>query len=313
MELNQLNHFRTVARLENVTKAAQELFVSQPNLSTSISRLESNLGVQLFTRSKGRIKLTENGEIFLHHVNRIFQELDTAVEEIRQAQEYREDNINVAASFSRILAALFSHYYVDYGLLPTSQMVLSDVLIEKGLMDHTIDLAIVMDWMAGDHISWEPILEEPVIAVMKSDNQFPKKKSCSLTEFRKSHFICNELYLPRGLLLNLCQKAGFVPNIVRTSNEQELFDEHSFDFGQNIVICPLHRVPELAKAENFDLRLMELDDYFAKVTVGIAQSKSQAASPIMQEFYLYARKELEDILTELQQEGRAILQGQHPF
>ena len=61
MELNQLNYFRVVARLENMTKAAAELYISQPNLSTSISRLESNLGIQLFQRTRGHIYLTEGG------------------------------------------------------------------------------------------------------------------------------------------------------------------------------------------------------------------------------------------------------------
>lgn len=308
MELNQLNHFRTVARLENVTKAAEELFVSQPNLSTSISRLESNLGVQLFSRSKGRIKLTENGKIFLHHVNRIFQELDIAVEEIRTAQEYREDSINVAANFTRILSALFSHYYVDYGLLPTSQMVYAAPMIEKGLEDHSIDLAIVMGRLESDKIAWEPIYTEPVIAVMKADNPLPRREIYSLKDFRLEHFICNELFFSRDLLIDLCQKADFVPNIVRTSNEQEIFDEKSFDFGRNIVLCPLHMVPELSKSEHFDLRLAPLSDYFAEVTIGLAQSKSQALSPILKEFYIYARQEIGQILTDQLEEGQHILE-----
>ncbi len=311
MELNQLNHFRTVAKLENVTKAARELFVSQPNLSTSISRLESSLGVQLFSRSKGRIQLTENGEIFLHHVNRIFQELDTAVEEIRHAKEYREDRINAAASFSRILPALFSHYYPDYGLLPTTQMVRSDKSIENGLLDHTIDLAVVYDWMEGEKILWEPVHTMPVVALMKSDNHFANRRGYSLKEFRQAHFICNELFLSRSTLLNLCQKAGFVPNIVRTSNEQERFDEHTFDFGRNIVLCPVHRLPELMNEGNLDLRAVPLDDYFAQITVGIARSRSHFSTPIMEEFYLYTRQELGNILTEQQEEGQRIISRQY--
>lgn len=310
MELNQLNHFRTVARLENVTKAAQELFISQPNLSTSISRLESSLGVQLFNRSKGRIQLTENGEIFLHHVNRVFQELDTAMEEIRHAKEYREDRINAASSFSRILPILFSHYYLDYGLLPTSQMVLTDKRIEIGLLDHSIDLAVVCDWMEGEKIAWEPISTIPVVALMKPENHFANRHSCNLSDFRQSHFICNELFLSRSLLLNLCQKAGFVPNIVRTSNEQEWFDDRTVDFGQNIVLCPIHRLSELMQGDNLDLRVMPLEDYFAQVTVGIASSKSHVSTPIMEEFYRYTRQELGIILAESCEEGRQIIARQ---
>lgn len=48
MDLLQLQYFRTIAQYENLTKAAQALFVSQPNLSTSLSRLEDDLGVKLF-------------------------------------------------------------------------------------------------------------------------------------------------------------------------------------------------------------------------------------------------------------------------
>jgi DNA-binding transcriptional LysR family regulator len=313
MELNQLNHFRTVAKLESVTKAAQELYVSQPNLSTSISRLESGMGVQLFTRSKGRIQLTENGEIFLHHVNRVFQELDTAVEEIRQAQEYREDHINLAASFSRILPALFAHYCVDFGLLPTSQMVLSDRMIEEGLLAHTVDLAIVIDWANGEKIVWEPLVTEPVVAVMKQDNAFARTRSASLYELRQAHFICNELLLNRNLMVAMCQRAGFVPNIVRTSNEQEWFDERTYDFGRNIVLCPIHRLSELTSTRNCDLYFLPLDDYFAQITIGIARSKSHVPSPVMEEFHTYAQGELVRILDDQIAEGERFIREQKQF
>ena len=50
MELSQLRYFIAVAKLGNMSKAAETLFVSQPNLSTSISRLEEEVGVPLFER-----------------------------------------------------------------------------------------------------------------------------------------------------------------------------------------------------------------------------------------------------------------------
>ena len=52
MELSQLRYFITVAELGNMSKAAEALFVSQPNLSTSISRLEEEVGVPLFDRRR---------------------------------------------------------------------------------------------------------------------------------------------------------------------------------------------------------------------------------------------------------------------
>ena len=54
MDLNQLRYFQKVARTQSVTRAAQELYVSQPTLSQSLSRLESSLGVPLFIHQAGK-------------------------------------------------------------------------------------------------------------------------------------------------------------------------------------------------------------------------------------------------------------------
>ena len=79
MDLLQLQYFRTIAQYENLTKAAQALFVSQPNLSTSLSRLEEDLGVKLFERRRGKIALTSNGKLFLTYVERVLGELDNGI------------------------------------------------------------------------------------------------------------------------------------------------------------------------------------------------------------------------------------------
>lgn len=62
---------------------------------------------------------------------------------------------------------------------------------------------------------------------------------------------------------------------------------------------------------NLDLRAVPLDDYFAQITVGIARSRSHISTPIMEEFYLYTRQELGNILTEQCEEGQRIMARQH--
>lgn len=64
MELLQLQYFRTVARMEHMTKAAKELRIAQPALSKTIARLEEDLGVPLFDRQNRQIKLNEFGRAF---------------------------------------------------------------------------------------------------------------------------------------------------------------------------------------------------------------------------------------------------------
>ena len=65
MELHQIRAFVTVARVGNVTKASDVLCVTQPAVTAQIKGLESSLGVALFDRSGGHIKLTRAGEKLL--------------------------------------------------------------------------------------------------------------------------------------------------------------------------------------------------------------------------------------------------------
>ncbi|OXS59948.1 hypothetical protein B1A99_10490 [Cohnella sp. CIP 111063] len=75
MDFLQLTYFQHVARLEHMTKAADELRISQPSLSQSIARLEDELGFPLFDRSGRNIRLNESGKAFLVRVNKAFAEL----------------------------------------------------------------------------------------------------------------------------------------------------------------------------------------------------------------------------------------------
>ena len=84
MELLQLKYFKTVAELGKISAAAEALYISAPALSTSISRLEKELGVQLFDRYAKRIALNAQGEIFLRYVNQMFDALECGKKELLQ-------------------------------------------------------------------------------------------------------------------------------------------------------------------------------------------------------------------------------------
>ena len=87
MDLLQLQYFCTIAQYENITKAAKALFVSQPNLSTSLSRLEDDLGVKLFDRHRGKVSLMANGQLFLDYAERVLNELNAGIKAVQTAQQ----------------------------------------------------------------------------------------------------------------------------------------------------------------------------------------------------------------------------------
>ena len=97
MELIQLKYFKTVAQTGKISDAAQALFISSPALSTSISRLEKELGVTLFDRTGNRITLNQQGQIFLRYVNQIFSNLECAKTELKQSMMHQGRHISIAS------------------------------------------------------------------------------------------------------------------------------------------------------------------------------------------------------------------------
>src|SRR5690349_12115287 len=83
MELQQLKYFQTVARLQHFTRAAEELYISQPSLSRSIARLEEELGAPLFDREGRQVRLNRLGQTFLKRVERVFNELEVGQRELQ--------------------------------------------------------------------------------------------------------------------------------------------------------------------------------------------------------------------------------------
>lgn len=83
MELTQLAQFKIIAEKNSISKAAKELHVSQPALSTSVKKLEQELELELFSHTGNKICLNEAGKIALGHVQKILMQVEQMQEELR--------------------------------------------------------------------------------------------------------------------------------------------------------------------------------------------------------------------------------------
>ena len=95
MELRILKYFLTVAREENITRAANLLHVTQPTLSRQLMQLEDELGVKLFCRSKHRITLTDEGLLLKRRAQEITELAErTTQRSIAQQRKFNGRNRN---------------------------------------------------------------------------------------------------------------------------------------------------------------------------------------------------------------------------
>ena len=85
MNLSQLRYFRKLAQVQHFTRAAEELFITQPALSNSIKQLEGELGIPLFEQHGRNVRLTKFGKEFNEYVS---EGLDVIDKGIQVAQEH---------------------------------------------------------------------------------------------------------------------------------------------------------------------------------------------------------------------------------
>ena len=81
--LSQYKIFYEVAKAGNISKAAKELYISQPAISKAISKLEESLGIKLFSRNSRGVQLTREGAILFQHVNTAFDSIGRGERELK--------------------------------------------------------------------------------------------------------------------------------------------------------------------------------------------------------------------------------------
>ena len=89
IEFNQLEHLVAIAKNKTISKAAEELFISQPGLTRSMQRLEEDLGLSLFNRKKNKIELNDNGLLAVEFAKKLLDGREEMIEELtRHNQNY---------------------------------------------------------------------------------------------------------------------------------------------------------------------------------------------------------------------------------
>ncbi len=93
MELLQLQYFRELARNGHLSRTAEKLHIAQPSLSQMLKRLENELGISLFNRTRKGIILNDSGKIFLKYVDEVFSALDNATLELESSQKQSQKTV----------------------------------------------------------------------------------------------------------------------------------------------------------------------------------------------------------------------------
>jgi len=170
MDFRRIQHFVHAAEAGSISKAANNLHIVQPALSQSIQRLENELNVTLFERSRRGIKLTQSGEIFLHHAYGILNQYNRAKEAISTVGGAPKGAVSAAMTASALeiltvpLNTKIGHQF------PNIELNLEEGLagsILQGLDAGWFDLVVNYLLPASESLIAQPLIEEEMFLVSR--------------------------------------------------------------------------------------------------------------------------------------------------
>ncbi|MGG3621979.1 LysR family transcriptional regulator [Bacillus gobiensis] len=215
MELLQLKYFRTVARMEHMTKASQELHIAQPALSKTIARLEEDVGVPLFDRQGRQIRLNTFGEIFLKKVETALDALEEGKKEVNELAGLEHGTIHLATSTLDRLSEPLGHFLslhpeVNFRITQVSMEEMEE-LVEAG----KVDFGFTALPIEKPDFSAMPVLNEDLYLAVPPGHRLAGRSSVSLSEVADEPFIgYKEGFLFQQLNDSFFRKAGIMPNFV---------------------------------------------------------------------------------------------------
>ena len=218
-----MKYFQTVCRYGSITKAAEELFVSQPTISFCIKELESEFGVRLFHRRHNRLQLTVEGSYFLDKVNYILQSVDALAVQMKNMGNNRNHvKIAVPAMMSTFLfPQIFNAYSKTYPEVELEMLETGSLQVRKLVDASSVDLGItIRDDVVDDTYNELPLVSTELVFCVSRKHPLADRKQISFKELSDEHIILFKADSYQNIFIKRAfSEAGVEPNIMLYSSQ----------------------------------------------------------------------------------------------
>ena len=292
MDLGQLEAFVQVANQHSFSRAAEALFLTQPSVTARIQALERDLGERLFERSGRGIRLTEVGECFLPHAERVLQALNTGRDAI--------DSLRNLHSGSLVLASATTvSTYVLPGLLKTfrARYPRIEVSVRTGRSEQVLQMMLADEAQVGlvravyhQDIETKGLIEDELVLVANANHDLAGKGSVTVEQLGDHPFIFfdrNSSYY--SLAQGIFRQHGVVP---RTQMELDSMEASKKMVEEGLGIAMLPKVALERELKEGILRIIEIENMPNPTRqIALISRRSRPLGPVAQAFV--------DIVTEI--------------
>ena len=282
MDIKDIHSFMECYERRSINKAAGALFISPQGLGKILDRLERELRVQLFDRTKQGLIPTDAGNFLYEKGQRILtnmQELEQGLESIRN----KRDSFYVGYSCGLIRMLPMKKMEQFQSFAAETDVVWEEASnqdIKNKLMNGKLDVALFIGRVASSDFVELEMASKTMCAVVPKNHGFFERESICIKDLKDQQLIClNEKYQSYSNLLAACEREGFFPNIKAKTMEAAMiyeFVEEGVGIGIDVDIHSKKKISS-------DVRLIPINDGIPWV-VYLAHRKERKNDKLIEEF-----------------------------
>lgn len=284
LTFRQIEVFNAVARLQNYTRAAETLHMSQPAVSMQIKQLEESVGLPLFEQVGKKIHLTDAGR-YMYEYGRNFadllEEADTVFEAIKGVERGRL-SISVATTASHFATRLLAEFTKQHSGITISLDITNREALQRQLENNEPDLVIMGQPPEGVDVEADAFMDNPLVMIAPAGHVLAEQHDIPLSAIENERFVVRERGSgTRGAIERFFSRQGidFKTGIEMTSNEAI---KQAVEAGLGLGIVSIHTL-EL-ELETKRLQVLDVKDFPIRRHWYIMQRKGKRLSPSAQEF-----------------------------
>lgn len=285
MNLNQLKYFSILAKVQHYTKAANTLSISQPSLSNSISSLEEELGTKLFEKKGRNIFLTKYGKVFLKYVDNALDILELGEKEIYKITGSSKGLVDLAytndidSTFLPNMIEKFHHYNSEKSQISFSFNQEDTLTIIEGLKDGRYDLGLCSHVVKTEDIEFLPIKRQNLCVIVSDLHELSTYESVDLRDISSYEMIS---FKPNNSIhksiTDMFLEVSTTPNVIcQVRDISTLVSLVNINYGISIV-------PEIQYLNNFNIKVVPINNPFHERFIYLAFSKEKFQSPMVRLF-----------------------------
>jgi DNA-binding transcriptional LysR family regulator len=259
----RLQVFYAVAKRLNFTKAAAELYITQPAVTKHIHELENQLKIKLFERSGSKIKLTRAGEILLHHSEQIFTIYRNLEFEINSLSQRHSGKLRLGASMTTaqyILPPILAAFHKKFKDVQVTLIIKNTEEIEEALRNKEIDLGLIEGFSKNAAIKYIEFLKDEIVLVASSKNPLAAAGSIKPEKLKEIPLLLRE---PGSGTLEVIAHAlkAIDINISELTSEMQLGSSESMKLymlhSDSMAFLSVHAV--LKELQNKECRIVDVE------------------------------------------------------